>query len=66
MDWTSSARVRLLAGVPLWSYVFYSSVQKNLLFGVEISRPHSRRISILIHNTGKNMSGVYSPFRLIR
>ena len=44
---------------PRWNYVFFSSVQKNLPFGAEISRPHSRWISIAIHYTGELVSGVY-------
>lgn len=59
MDWTSSARVCALAGVPPLGLLFSSSVQKNLPFGAEISRPHSRWISIPIHYTGELVSGVY-------
>ena len=61
MDWTSSARVRLLAGVPPLELLFSTALQKNLHCGTEIYRPHSRWISIPIHYTGELVSGVYSP-----
>lgn len=59
MDWTSSVRVCALAGVTPLGLLFFSSVQKNLPFGAEISRPHSRWISIPIHISGVLVSGVY-------
>lgn len=66
MDWTSSMRVCALAGVPPLELLFYSSVQKNLPFGAGITRPHSRWISIPIHYTGENVSGVYSPVWIVK
>lgn len=65
MDRSSSARVCALAGVPLArATFFYSAVQKNLPFGAEKSRPHSRWISIPIYYTDVIVSGVYQVFEV--